>query len=60
MISSRHQKDRSVALNGEVRVVRSDLASTYDKTQTKRIEGAVSKVISLAEKNPDMEQMMEE
>ena len=47
-------------MNGEVRVVRSDLASTFDKTQTKRIEGAVSKVISLAEKNPEIEQIMEE
>lgn len=46
-------------LNGEVRVVRPDLTTEFDKTQNKRIEHAIEKVIDFAGTELSMEQSME-
>ena len=50
----KHRKQGPSAhlLNGEVRVVRSDLVNSFDKTQNERVEQAVNKVHALADKEP--------
>jgi len=44
-----------VPLNGEVRVVRPDLTSDFDKTHTKRITEAIEKVVEFADREPALE-----
>ena len=58
MTSSDHRKNRvhssssKTLMNGEVIVVRSDLAQTFDKSQTARVNQAIEKVEQMALKEP--------
>ena len=46
-------------MNGEVIVVRPDLAPKFDKTHSVRIREAIGKVEDLAEREPRMEDQMQ-
>jgi len=54
------RKRHSVALNGEVKIVRSDLVQGGYEKKTKRIEDTIQKVHILAEKEPEIEDKMQE